>query len=103
VKGQVGRAIALFLSIAVARAGFIVLAEVLGQGVVDETLQLGRPFGSLVGGAGSLYALAGFFLSIPYVTAIRFLGYIDLRTRKEGWDVQLRFSALQQAAQKAAA
>jgi hypothetical protein len=25
---------------------------------------------------------------------VRFLGYIDLRTRKEGWDIQLRFMRL---------
>jgi hypothetical protein len=28
------------------------------------------------------------------VASASFLGYIDMRTRKEGWDIQLRFVAL---------
>lgn len=66
-------------------------AEVTGQTVVATVLQLGEPFGTLVARGGTPYALAGFFLAIPLAVAARFLKYIDLRTRKEGWDIQLRF------------
>jgi hypothetical protein len=33
-------------------------------------------------------------LFIPYVATARFLAYLDLRTRSEGWDIQTRFAAI---------
>lgn len=72
----------------------IFFAEVLGQAVVNTTLSLGQPVGDLFSEGGSLYALAGFFLSLPLTAAARFLKYVDIRTRKEGWDIQLRFMAI---------
>jgi hypothetical protein len=68
-------------------------AELLGQGIVEYVFQFGQPFGSLWHSGGSLFALAGFFLCQPYIATARFLKYIDVRTRKEGWDVQLAFGA----------
>ena len=69
-------------------------AETLGDAIIDSVLQLGQPFGDLWKEGGSGYALLGFFLAVPVVAAARFLKYIDVRTRKEGWDIQLRFVAL---------
>ena len=43
---------------------------------------------------------AGALLSAPFVAAAGFLAYIDMRTRKEGWDIQLRFMALAEAEAK---
>ena len=57
-------------------------------------LQLGHPTGSLWNDGGSGFAVLGALLAVPLGAAMRFLGYIDLRTRKEGWDIQLRFVAL---------
>ncbi len=75
-------------------AAFILIAESLGNtAIVEFVLQLGQPFGSLADG-GSPFALAGFFLSIPYIATGRFLAYIDQRTRMDGWDIQLKFMAL---------
>jgi hypothetical protein len=68
--------------------------EIVGSTVVSTVLQLGEPFGTLWSDGGSPYALAGFFLTVPLVTSARFLEYVDLRTRKEGWDIQLRFMAI---------
>lgn len=68
--------------------------ELLGHGLVEFVLQLGRPFGSLLSDGGSLYALIGFHVAIPYIAVARFLGYVDQRTRGDGWDIQLRFMAL---------
>ena len=42
--------------------------------------------------------MLGALLCIPVAAAMRFLYYIDLRTRKEGWDIQLRFVALAEQA-----
>jgi hypothetical protein len=41
----------------------------------------------------------GIALVQPYVAALRFLLYIDCRTRREGWDLQVQFNALVVAAQ----
>ena len=48
-------------------------------------------------GAGLINAqgrIAGLLLSAPLVATLRFLAYIDNRTRREGWDVQVRFLEL---------
>ena len=29
--------------------------------------------------------------AVAYVTVVRFAAYIDLRTRREGWDIELDF------------
>ncbi|HJZ85661.1 MAG TPA: hypothetical protein VKN99_10850 [Polyangia bacterium] len=97
IKRQGGPALGLLCSLLLAQFGFVVAAELLGQGLVEFVLQLGQPLGSLWSDGGSVYALAGFFLSVPYVAAARFLKYTDIRTRKEGWDIQLKFTALQAA------
>jgi hypothetical protein len=33
-------------------------------------------------------------LAVPFLATARFLAYIDGRTRREAWDVQLRFTEL---------
>jgi hypothetical protein len=87
-------ATALALILGAGRLAFVAAADVLGQSLVEFVLQLGRPMGALFQEGGSTYALAGFFLSIPYVSSTRFLAYVDSRTRREGWDIQVRFAAL---------
>lgn len=77
-----------------ALVGCIGAVELLGHGVVEMVLQLGRPFGELLEDGGSLYALLGFHVAVPYVAVARFVGYVDQRTRGDGWDIQLRFMAL---------
>lgn len=41
----------------------------------------------------------GIALVQPYLATMRFLLYIDCRTRREGWDLQVQMSALVQAAE----
>lgn len=103
VASNVVGTIALLLMLTLAVAGFVFVAEVLiNAGLFDFVVQVGRPFGSLFDEGGSLAALFGLFLAVPYWTTVRFLAYIDLRTRRDGWDVQLRFMAIQaQAAAQA--
>ena len=67
--------------------------ELIGNSIVQFVLQLGTPFGALDDG-GSLYALIGYFASIPVCATVRFLAYIDARTRRDGWDVQVQFMAI---------
>jgi hypothetical protein len=87
-------AFSLAFSLIAARLSSVMLAEALGQGLVGDLLQLGQPVGSLWRDGGSAYALAGLFVSTPYVACARFLEYLDLRTRTDAWDVQVRFMAL---------
>ena len=49
--------------------------------------KLGEPGGGVLG-------LCAFFLAIPFAATARLFAYLDLRTRTEGWDVQVRFAAL---------
>jgi hypothetical protein len=72
--------------------------DAIGNAVVGIVLQLGRPTGELFEQGGSGFAVLGALLCIPVAAAMRFLYYIDLRTRKEGWDIQLRFVALAEQA-----
>jgi hypothetical protein len=94
VQGRGASVLGVLLSILITQAAFVLVAELLCQGLVTEVLQLGKPFGALFDDGGSPYALAGLLLSVPYVATARFLEYIDTRTRSDGWDVQLRFMAI---------
>ncbi|MCA9714375.1 MAG: hypothetical protein KC468_06780 [Myxococcales bacterium] len=90
-----GVAVMLLLGgMALAAAVGVIAAELIGHGIVEFVLQLGRPLGSLFEDGGSLYALIGFHAAIPYLAVARFFGYVDERTRGDGWDIQLRFMAL---------
>jgi hypothetical protein len=68
--------------------------DLLCGSLCTYVLQLGRPAGSLWDDGGSGFAVVGALLAVPLGAAMRFLGYVDLRTRKEGWDIQLRFVSL---------
>ena len=94
VQRQLGSCLGLQVALLTAPPAMAVAAELLGDALVDTGLQLGSPFGQLFIEGVSGYALVGFFLSVPVVAAGRFLKYIDVRTRKEGWDIQLRFTAI---------
>jgi hypothetical protein len=94
VQGRGASVFGILVALLLTQVGFVLTAELLGQGLVAEVLQLGKPFGSLFQDGGSPYALAGLLLSFPYVATARFLDYIDARTRSDGWDIQLRFMAI---------
>jgi hypothetical protein len=92
VKGRGAAAFGVALAIALLPGAGVLAGELVGSTLVSMVLQLGEPFGNLFHGSGGTpYALAGFFVTVPLVASARFLTYIDLRTRKEGWDIQLRF------------
>jgi hypothetical protein len=103
VQRQVGSCLGLLLALVTAPLAMVVACELLGDGIVDTVLQMGSPVGDLWKQGGSGYALVGFFLSVPVTAAARFLKYIDVRTRKEGWDIQLRFTVIAAAEREQAA
>lgn len=72
---------------------FVLGAEVTGRAVQTDLLSFPPPNDALFTG-GSWFALCGFFAAVPFIATARFLAYIDGRTRREAWDVQLRFTEL---------
>lgn len=89
-----GVAFLIVLGLAAASAAIVGAAESLGHALVSFVLQLGEPFGDFEEEGISLYAMLGYFASLPFVGAVHFLSYIDLRTRQDGWDLQVRFMGL---------
>lgn len=104
VEHRVLGAAGTLLMLTLAAVGFVAVAEALiNYGLFEFVLQIGKPFGSLLHEGGSAAALLGLFLAVPYWATARFLAYVDLRTRRDGWDVQLRFMALASDAEPEAA
>ena len=91
VKAQTGQALQMLTCLLSILCASILCSELLALGVVSYLLQLGSPLGSLFEDGGSLFALFGLFISAPLVATARFLSYIDGRTRRDAWDVQVRF------------
>lgn len=94
--GLMSERLGLFLTVLGGFAVSLLGAQVLGQGIVHDTLQLQLPWGDLLQDGGSAYAVVGWFAALPVLSTLRFLRYIDARTRADAWDVQVR---LQRAAQ----
>jgi hypothetical protein len=69
-------------------------AEFAGQNVVGWVLQLGGPFGALTSGQVTPFLLAGVVAAQPIYAVFRLLLYVDVRTRMEGWDLQVGLRAL---------
>lgn len=93
-RNRMGFCFGLWAATFLLPAAGAVIGDQLGNALVGFVLQLGQPTGDLFSGGGSGFAVLGALVTIPIGTAARFLGYADLRTRKEGWDIQLRFMSL---------
>jgi hypothetical protein len=88
-RGETLLAVLLLLGLEIA---FLYLAELAGRAVFVDFLQV-TP-GWVSGLPGRPLAIAGYWLFVPYRATARFLLYVNVRTREEGWDVQTRFAAL---------
>lgn len=102
-RDRLGFSLVLAVALLALPAVTMMLAEQIGNSVLGAVMQLGQPLGVLADDGGSGLAVAGMLLGLPLAASARFLGYIDLRTRREGWDIQLRFTAWQQRAAEHAA
>ncbi|HHH10488.1 MAG TPA: hypothetical protein ENK23_00210 [Sorangium sp.] len=83
-----------WFALLLAQIAVVAVAEIVGQGIVGQLLQLGQPFGALEKVWFTPFALLGLLASVPYVAVARYLLYIDTRTRTDGWDIQVRFFAI---------
>jgi hypothetical protein len=96
VTRQVGDAMVMLIAQGAVITLFVLTFDQLDAALFDFVLQIGRPFGEIEDG-GSLFTLLGVFAAVPYIATIRFLRYVDGRTRRDGWDLQLAFMALRAA------
>lgn len=93
-----GRAVGLLTMGALVRALFVLAMSSGAAFLFSFVLQ----FKGVSGIAGPLFGMLGYTLSGPFVALARFFDYIDARTRREGWDIQIRFNAIAQKERQAA-
>ena len=72
------------------------LLLVFGQEIVQLLLQ----FQNVPGHIYDWSFIFGFVISGPFVAVARLFEYVDARTRREGWDIQVRFNAIAQRERK---
>jgi hypothetical protein len=88
-----GVALLTMLLLGLAPLATAMLADVAGREAMQSVFEV-RPPPSMFQAGGSWMAFAGWWVMVPIVTTARFLVYIDIRTRTEGWDIQTRFAAI---------
>jgi hypothetical protein len=90
--GWFGDVFTAMLLSALLYAAAVLLGDVAGR-MLLEGLLLVRVSPEDAGPEGPL-GLLGLWLALPVLTTARFFVYLNLRTRREGWDIQTRFAAL---------
>ena len=93
---RVAQSFVVWLALVATSVAFIAVAQVLARTLGAEGLPI-EGLSEVWGGLSAEAGIAGLFLSLPLVASLRFLAYIDNRTRREGWDIQVRFLELGRA------
>jgi len=75
----------------------VIFVDFVGGLFLEYVLQWDLGKSGLWNEGGSALALMGLFWVVPYLACAKFLLYIDLRTRKEGWDLQLQLMSFAQS------
>ena len=90
---HVAKAFLVWLSIVATSLACVAVVAILARSLAAEGLAIDA-LPEVWGGFSPAAGIAGLFLSLPLVATLRFLAYIDIRTRREGWDIQVRFLEL---------
>lgn len=98
-KARGGLELALWMAGAIIY--FVLAGSVLGDSLVHFTLQVPAPPESEQVTLTSVYALSGWFASLPLLATLRFFRYVDGRTRSDGWDAQVKLQRMAQSAEPA--
>lgn len=94
-----GRALGLLIVTAIIRVAIAGGVMMLTHFTLGFLLQ----FGDVADAVGAWPALPGYLLAGPYIAVVRLFDYVDCRTRREGWDIQVRFNAIAQKERQAEA
>ncbi len=98
---QPGKTFGLGFFLAVAPLAVAVYGQLLVTSTLEYAFMLPAPAAWAEG--NTPFLMLGALFAMPYVACARLIGYLDARTRTEGWDVQLRFAAVMQADTEATA
>lgn len=96
LQGRFGDALMVSLLISGLHVGAVWLGDHALSTLLNDLFQITPP-PKLGDPGGGVLGLCAFWLFVPYATTARLFAYLDLRTRTEGWDVQVRFAALRGA------
>lgn len=91
VRGRSGSSLEMIVLIGCEIFSAVVLGEVVGMVLTEFVFQITVPVETLAEDGGSIFALAGWLAVVPFTSALRFLFYVNERTLRDGWDVQVRF------------
>ena len=89
-----GRALGSLVFSMVVRVGIVAMVYFGLNFLLGFVLQ----FEAIADNIGVYFAVFGYVLGAPYVALARLFDYVDARTRREGWDIQVRFNAIAQRA-----
>lgn len=93
VSGNFGDVLMAFLFLTALHIVVVFAGDAAGRSLLEDLLEITAP-PSIWASKGSALALAAFWAFVPLGSTCRFLLYINLRTRGEGWDIQTRFAAI---------
>lgn len=91
-----GRALGLMIVSGLIRLLFIAAAVFAFRFVLEFMLQ----FKGIPKEFKIITSFYGLLLTSPYFAMVRLFDYVDARTRREGWDIQVRFNAIAQRAKE---
>lgn len=83
------------------------IVRLLAAGGAELTTEFGLgfvlQFGDVSEAIGGYPAIVGYLFAGSYIALARMFDYVDARTRREGWDIQVRFHAIEQRARESEA
>lgn len=92
VTYRFGRALGMVIAQSLVRALFVFSSTFGISFLIEFVLQFQGVPEAVPYWAG----IGGYILSGPYIALVRLFDYVDARTRREGWDIQVRFNAIAQ-------